>query len=143
MAVVSMKQLLEAGVHFGHQTRRWNPKMAEYIFKNLPFVSWVAFMAMEDTGYAVKNDKAIWVEPVEYILQLCKATDILDQWRIPVSIYNIPLCLLPATHRKFAAQSISDWKTKYIDVCERCAVKSKCCGLFATSKKTFQGLKAI
>ena len=32
MGVVSMKQLLEAGVHFGHQTRRWNPKMAQYIF---------------------------------------------------------------------------------------------------------------
>ena len=32
MAVISMKQLLEAGVHFGHQTRRWNPKMAEYIY---------------------------------------------------------------------------------------------------------------
>lgn len=32
MGVISMKQLLEAGVHFGHQTRRWNPKMAEYIF---------------------------------------------------------------------------------------------------------------
>ena len=33
MAVVAMKQLLEAGVHFGHQTRRWNPKMAEYIYQ--------------------------------------------------------------------------------------------------------------
>ena len=32
MAVVTMKQLLEAGVHFGHQTRRWNPKMKPYIF---------------------------------------------------------------------------------------------------------------
>ena len=32
MAIISMKQLLEAGVHFGHQTRRWNPKMAKYIF---------------------------------------------------------------------------------------------------------------
>ena len=32
MAVLSMKQLLEAGVHFGHQTRRWNPKMKPYIF---------------------------------------------------------------------------------------------------------------
>lgn len=32
MAVISMKQLLEAGVHFGHQTRRWNPKMDRYIF---------------------------------------------------------------------------------------------------------------
>lgn len=32
MPVISMKQLLEAGVHFGHQTRRWNPKMKKYIF---------------------------------------------------------------------------------------------------------------
>lgn len=32
MAIISMKQLLEAGVHFGHQTRRWNPKMSEYIY---------------------------------------------------------------------------------------------------------------
>ena len=32
MSVISMKQLLEAGVHFGHQTRRWNPKMAKFIF---------------------------------------------------------------------------------------------------------------
>lgn len=32
MAAISMKQLLEAGVHFGHQTRRWNPKMKKYIF---------------------------------------------------------------------------------------------------------------
>ena len=32
MAIISMKQLLEAGVHFGHQTRRWNPKMKKYIY---------------------------------------------------------------------------------------------------------------
>jgi len=32
MSTVTMKQLLEAGVHFGHQTKRWNPKMKEYIF---------------------------------------------------------------------------------------------------------------
>ena len=32
MSVISMKQLLEAGVHFGHQTRKWNPKMSKYIF---------------------------------------------------------------------------------------------------------------
>ena len=32
MSIISIKQLLEAGVHFGHHTRRWNPKMSEYIF---------------------------------------------------------------------------------------------------------------
>jgi small subunit ribosomal protein S2 len=40
MAVVSMKQLLESGVHFGHATRRWNPKMAPYIFtQEMVFIS--------------------------------------------------------------------------------------------------------
>lgn len=40
MAVISMKQLLEAGVHFGHQTRRWNPKMKKYIFtERMVFIS--------------------------------------------------------------------------------------------------------
>lgn len=119
------------------------PQMADYIFKNLTFVSWVALMAMEDTGYAMKNDKTIWIEPIEYVTYLSKAVEILDQWRIPVSIYNVPLCLLPKSHRKFSAQSISDWKTKYIDECNNCLVKDKCCGLFATSKKIFKGLNRI
>ena len=39
MAVVSMSYLLEAGVHFGHQTKRWNPKMKEYIFTSAWFGS--------------------------------------------------------------------------------------------------------
>ena len=39
MAVVAMKQLLEAGVHFGHQTRRWDPKMAEYIQRGMVSIS--------------------------------------------------------------------------------------------------------
>lgn len=119
------------------------PQMADFILKNLSFISWGALMAMEDTGYAVKNNNTIWIEPIDYIPQLCKAVDILAQWRIPVSIYNLPLCLLPKSYHRFAAQSISDWKIKYIDVCEYCSVKSKCCGLFATSKKEFQGIKTI
>ena len=36
MAVASMRELLEAGVHFGHQTRRWNPKMRRFIFTSGP-----------------------------------------------------------------------------------------------------------
>ena len=38
MSVISMKQLLEAGVHFGHQTRRWNPKMGEYIYRKKRYI---------------------------------------------------------------------------------------------------------
>lgn len=117
------------------------PQLAEYIFKNLYFVSWVALMGMEDTGYAPKNANQIWIEPIEYTTQMCKAVDILYGWGIPVAIFNIPLCLLHPDYHQFASQSISDWKTKYLDICDNCLLKDKCCGLFATSKKTYLGLK--
>lgn len=116
-------------------------QMAEFIFKNLYFVAWTAWMAMEDTGYATKNAKHIWIEPLEYIPQLCKAISYLDEWNIPSSIFNIPLCLLPQEYHHFAVQSISDWKTKYLDICDNCALKEQCSGLFATSKSIFKGLK--
>ena len=119
------------------------PQLAEYIFKNLYFVSWVAFMGMEDTGLATTNARRIWIEPVEYISNLCDAVQLLAEYDIPVSIYNIPLCLLPLDFHKFASQSISDWKTIYLDICDDCTLKAQCCGLFSTSKKTFQGIKPI
>ena len=54
MAVVSMKQLLEAGVHFGHQTRRWNPKMRRFIFgerNGIYIVDLHQTLARIDTSY--------------------------------------------------------------------------------------------
>ena len=119
------------------------PQLSKYIFKNLYFVSWVAFMGMEDTGLATKNASTIWVEPIDYTIQLCKAVKKLDDWDIPVAIYNIPLCLLPSEYHRFAAQSISDWKNLYLDICNECSVKDKCCGLFGTSKSIYKGLSPI
>ena len=59
MSVISMKQLLEAGVHFGHQTRRWNPKMAEYIYterNGIYIIDLQKSVGMVDTAYnAVKH----------------------------------------------------------------------------------------
>ncbi len=61
MAVVSMKQLLEAGVHFGHQTRRWNPKMAPYIFterNGIYIIDLQKTVKMLDTAYDFVRDAA-------------------------------------------------------------------------------------
>ena len=59
MNVISMKQLLEAGVHFGHQTRRWNPKMAEYIYterNGIYIIDLQKSVGMVDDAYnAIKN----------------------------------------------------------------------------------------
>mgnify|MGYP000181689598 FL=1 len=61
MAVISMKQLLEAGVHFGHQTRRWNPKMAKYIFterNGIHVIDLQQTVKMADAAYEFVRDAA-------------------------------------------------------------------------------------
>ena len=61
MSVISMKQLLEAGVHFGHQTRRWNPKMAEYIYterNGIHIIDLQKSVGKVDEAYAVIADIA-------------------------------------------------------------------------------------
>ena len=119
------------------------PQMAEFIYKNLSFVEWTAFMAMEHIGFARDNFKKIWIEPKDYVEELSKAVYALNSWDLPVSIYNIPLCLLPELLHPFAEQSISDWKTKYFCMCDECMLKDKCCGLFATSEHIFKGLHKL
>lgn len=119
------------------------PQIAEFIHKNLPFVGWTAFMAMEHIGHAVSNERNIWIEPIDYVSQLTEAVQILAQWRKEVAVYNVPLCLIPESIHTFAQKSISDWKNKYLPICDECSLKPKCCGLFATSKKPFKGLNPI
>ena len=61
MSVVTMKQLLEAGVHFGHQTRRWNPKMEEYIFterNGIYIIDLQKTVNLIDTAYNYMKDVA-------------------------------------------------------------------------------------
>ena len=61
MGVISMKQLLEAGVHFGHQTRRWNPKMKPYIFterNGIYIIDLQKSVGMVDSAYNAISDIA-------------------------------------------------------------------------------------
>ena len=62
MSVISMKQLLEAGVHFGHQTRRWNPKMAEYIYTERNGIYIIDLQKsvgkVDEAYYAIKDNVA-------------------------------------------------------------------------------------
>ena len=118
-------------------------EMSQYIHRNLSFVDWVAFMGMEYVGYAVKHNRNIWIEPKEYITQLSSAVRYLAEWNYDVCIYNIPLCLLPKNLHKFAVKSISDWKNKFLDICEQCSLMADCCGLFSTSSKPYRGLKSL
>lgn len=117
--------------------------IAKFIHKNLPFVGCIAYMGMEYTGLAVKHSERIWIEPKDYIDKLVEAVRYLKEWRYDVNIYNIPLCLLPEDCHCVAQQSISDWKNDYPAMCERCRLIERCCGLFTTSIKAYEGLKPI
>lgn len=119
------------------------PMISEFIYKNLPFVSWVAYMGMEHTGFAVANEKQIWIEPKDYKESLGNAVKRLADWGMDVALFNIPLCLLPEETRHFSKRSISDWKVRYADCCCACSKHNECCGLFGTSKRTYNGLIAL
>lgn len=118
-------------------------QLSDYIYKNLSFVRHISFIAMEYIGYARKNQKEIWIEPIEYIPILKDAIFSLANWNMDVSIFNLPLCLLSENLHKFAKQSISDWKTQYLNICTQCNKKNDCCGLFSTSSIKFKGLSPI
>ena len=119
------------------------PQMANFIYRNLPFVRYVAFMGMEYTGYTIKNHDLVWIDPIEYQEQLQSAVCELSRWGLNVSIFNLTHCVLNENLWRFAVKSISDWKNEYAEFCEECAMKEKCCGLFATSRKQSKGLQPI
>lgn len=119
-------------------------KLSEYIARNLQFVDQVAFMGLEATGFAKSNIDELWIEPADYIDDLEKAVWLLRKAHIEVKLFNHQLCLLPESLRKFSVKSISDWKTGYIDDCQRCSLKLECGGFFTTSNgKIPKGIRAF
>lgn len=107
---------------------------AKFIRRNLPFVHHVTFMGLEIMGYAKSNLESLWIDPWAYEDQLREAVAELVSARMNVSIYNLPLCLLPKSLWRFARKSISDWKNIYFEECNICAVREFCAGFFASAR---------
>lgn len=118
-------------------------QIANFIYRNLPFVRYVAFMGIEYTGYTIKNHKLVWIDPLEYQSELENAVCELSRWGIDVSVFNLPHCVLSKALWKFSVKSISDWKNEYAEFCDECSMKNECCGLFSTSRKHSIGLRPI
>lgn len=120
------------------------PQLAEYIYFNFPFVYQIVFMQMEPIGNALDNIEKLWIDPIDYNLELEAAINILYFRDLHVSIYNSQLCILSEKMRKFAVKSISEWKNIYVDECEECLLKPDCPGFFASSKDYHsRGIKSI
>ena len=119
------------------------PKIAHFIYRNLPFVKYVSLMGLEYTGFTVKNANQVWIDPLEMAEPLTTATLYLASSGLNVSIFNLTLCLLPKSIWPYARKSISDWKNSFLPFCEHCSVRRECCGLFSTSSKQSPNLHPI
>ena len=127
------RQRVEVRVVLMKQNVERLPQLAEFIYRNVPFAVHIAFMGLEITGYAKENLNHIWIDPTLYIPQLREATQILHQRDLDVSIFNLPLSLLPPELHPFAKDSISPWKKAFLPECQLCRLQPHCPGLFATS----------
>lgn len=120
-------------------------QLCEFIYRNLSFVRHVALMGIEPIGFARANRDALWIDPVDFAGDVLKAVRFLTDRGMQTSIYNLPLCVLPREVWPFAAQSISDWKSVYLEKCQSCALKGRCAGFFASTDKQWvsRGVKAV
>ena len=141
LAMHGIRRELRVVVH--QATYRRLHSLAKFVQRNLPFVEHVAFMGLEVTGFARANEAKVWVEPQEYAKPLSDAIDHLTAFGIPVSIYNVPLCLLPAELWPYARISISDWKREFLESCSKCSVRESCGGVFGTSSRQSSFIQPI
>ncbi len=92
MAVVAMKQLLEAGVHFGHQTRRWDPKMAEYIFQarnGIHIIDLQKTSKKLDEAYAFLKEQAEEGKTVLFVGTKKQAQECIKEAAIKCNMYYV------------------------------------------------------
>lgn len=109
------------------------PQLAAFIYRRLPFVRHVALMGLEPMGLAKVNRERLWIDPLDYGDTLGSAIFHLHHRGFPVSIYNLPLCVLPRSLWPFARQSISGWKNVFPADCAGCLAKDHCAGFFASA----------
>lgn len=106
----------------------------EWLGRNMPFVDHIALMGMEHTGFALANEEELWIDPVDFADDLATGVQLLASSGVPVSIYNLPLCVLAPASRQYAVRSISDWKNAYQPECVSCSERDRCSGFFSSGR---------
>ena len=106
MAVISMKQLLEAGVHFGHQTRRWNPKMSDYIFterNGIYIIDLQKTVKLVDQAYNYVRDAAADGATVLFVGTKKQAQDSIAEEATRANMFYI--------NHRWLGGTLTNWKT--------------------------------
>jgi small subunit ribosomal protein S2 len=106
MAVIQMKALLETGVHFGHRTRRWNPKMKPYIFterNGIHIIDLQQTMAAVETAYNLVRDTVSRGEPVLFVGTKRQAQEAINQ--------QAQRCGQPYITHRWLGGTLTNWRT--------------------------------
>jgi His-Xaa-Ser system radical SAM maturase HxsC len=109
------------------------PDIAKFISNEFSNVKLVNIMALEMTGNAFENRNDVWInfESIkEYVYQSCIT---FIKSGILVNLYNFPLCCIDKRLYSIANKSISDYKIRYKEECEKCKVKENCGGFFSST----------
>ncbi len=131
--------LLEAGVEVGIRivVSRLNysrlNELIRFISREFPEIKYVNLMGMEVLGNAWKNREQVWIEFDEVKNSLQQAVEQCFACGIIPSLYNYPLCLFDRKYWYCYRNSISDYKIRYFEECEKCTEKSRCGGFFAST----------
>lgn len=129
---------IEVRVVISRQNYTRLPQLANFIYRNLPFVSHVALMGIEMVGHAARHKKDLWVSPSKYMPYLEEAVHMFDQRDMLSSIYNHPLCLVPECIQNHLCKSISEWKVVYPSPCINCSKRADCPGCFFSVAKELE-----
>lgn len=118
------------------------PNLADFITTNIPFADFWAIMQLEPIGFGRKVWDSEFVDTSVSFDNVARALDIAAARDTEVRLYNFPLCTIPSAFQHFANLSISDWKQKYLPLCQSCKVKHSCAGFFEwyNEKKGFKHL---
>ena len=131
--------LLEAGVEVGIRivVSRLNysrlNELIRFISREFSEIKYVNLMGMEVLGNAWKNREQVWIEFDEVKDSLQQAVEQCFACGIIPSLYNYPLCLFDRKYWYCYRNSISDYKIRYFEECEKCTEKSRCGGFFAST----------
>jgi His-Xaa-Ser system radical SAM maturase HxsC len=117
-------------------------KLAEMVARKLPFVDSWAIMQMERIGYGRMNWATSFVDTSEEFDAIAATVNLAEASGVHVNLYNFPRCTVPKAYRDIAPPTISDWKRKYLEVCDGCSERDRCTGFFEWYKAD-DGFKGI
>lgn len=121
------------------------PLLAKFIVKNCQFIAFWAIMSIEPTGYAKSSRDELFFDYSQFFIPIENSIEIAKSHNIHTSLYNFPLCTVPKNYRLYCVDSISDWKKKYLEICDPCSEKNNCAGFFEwyNQKWELSGVKPI